>query len=163
MSTAASTRPVTRSQPDAALGRVRSVPIADPGPLIDRLPSDEVVAWTRGNDGFAAWGEAARFTASGPDRISAAAEWWRRAVAAASIDDQVGGPGSGALAFASFTFDDGPSESVVIVPRVVLARRDGASWLTTIGDAESPDIAGGQPPVVRPVPSGSVRYGDGDV
>ena len=162
MSTAARTRPVVRSQPDAALGRVRSVPIADPGQLLDTLPAGAVVAWTRGNDGFAAWGEAARFTATGPGRFAAAAEWWQRAVDRASIDDQVGVPGSGALAFASFTFDDGPSDSVIIVPKVVIGRRDGASWVTTIGDVESPldGPPSPQAPVVQP---GGVRYSDGHV
>ena len=41
------------------------------------------------------------------------------------------------MAFASFTFDDGPGTSVVIVPSVIVGRRDGASWVTTIGDADA--------------------------
>jgi menaquinone-specific isochorismate synthase len=134
------------------------VPIADPGPLLDTLPTDDVLAWTRGSDGFAAWGEAARFTTSGSQRFDEAAKWWREVVATASIDDQVQVPGSGALAFASFTFDDGPGKSVVIVPQVVVGRRDGASWITTVGDIDVHD----QPrtDVVEP---GQVRYSDGDV
>ncbi|MFL6287721.1 MAG: isochorismate synthase MenF [Actinomycetes bacterium] len=158
MTTAARTHPVVHSQSDTHIGTVRSVPIADPGRLVDALPATGAVSWTRGTDGFAAWGETARFTTSGPDRFTDAAQWWRRTVAAATIDDQVGVPGSGALAFASFTFDDGPSQSVVIVPQVVVGRRDGASWITTIGDVDSGthELA----PVVDP---GQVRYSDGDI
>jgi menaquinone-specific isochorismate synthase len=70
----------------------------------------------------------------------------------------VGVPGSGALAFASFTFDDGPSQSVVIVPKVVVGRRDGASWITTVGDVDP--AAREMAPVVDP---GQVRYSDGDI
>lgn len=137
---------------------VRSLPISDPGPLLSTLPVSRSVAWTRGTDGFAAWGEAARLTLRGPHRFAEAAAWWRELVASFDIDDQVAVAGSGPLAFASFTFDDGPAESVVVVPSVVVGRRDGASWITTVGDAtaELPD-----PGPVRPIRD--VRYSDGSV
>jgi menaquinone-specific isochorismate synthase len=138
--------------------RVRSLPVADPGPLLDILPDDQVVTWTRGNDGFAAWGEAGRLSVSGPGRFAEAAAWWRDFVGSLDVDDQVRVPGSGPVAFGSFTFDDGPSSSVVIVPEVVVGRRDGASWVTTIGDADplsTPHSAIRAP--------GQVRYSDGSV
>ncbi len=137
---------------------VRSLPVADPGPLLDTLPDDQIVTWTRGNDGFAAWGEVARLSVSGPGRFAEAARWWRELVGSLDIDDQVHVPGSGPVAFASFTFDDGPSSSVVIVPEVIVGRRDGASWITTIGDAD-PNLAHRSP--VRA--AGQVRYSDGSV
>jgi menaquinone-specific isochorismate synthase len=158
VSTTANTQPEVRAQSETSLGLVRSVPIADPGRLVDALPAQGAVSWTRGTDGFAAWGEAARFTTTGANRFTEAAQWWRRTVAGADIDDQVAVPGSGALAFASFTFDDGPSESVVIVPQVVVGRRDGASWVTTVGDVDPSALE--RAPVTDP---GHVRYGDGDV
>ncbi len=136
----------------------RSVPVADPGPLLDTLPDDQVVTWTRGTDGFAAWGEAARLTVSGPDRFAQAARWWKELCASLEIDDQVHVPGSGPVAFASFTFDDGPGTSIVIVPSVIVGRRDGASWVTTIGDADA------ALPDTRPIrAAGQVRYSDGSV
>jgi menaquinone-specific isochorismate synthase len=138
--------------------RVRSLPVADPGPLLDTLPDSAVVTWTRGTDGFAAWGEVARLHTSGPDRFADAAAWWRELLAAMDIDDQVHVPGSGPVAFGSFTFDDGPTDSVMIVPSVVVGRRDGASWITTIGDADPSDA--GRSRVHLP---GQVRYSDGDV
>ncbi len=100
-------------------------------------PTTHIVAWTRGTDGFAAWGEAARLTLSGPDRFARAAQWWRELVESLDVDDQVHVPGTGPVAFGSFTFDDGPSSSVMIVPNVIVGRRDGASWITTIGDADA--------------------------
>lgn len=137
---------------------VRSLPVADPGPLLSTLPADGAIAWTRGTDGFAAWGETARLTVSGPDRFAVAARWWADLVASFDVDDQVAVPGSGPVAFASFTFDDGPSKSVVVVPSVVVGRRDGASWVTTIGDVSS------ELPAPEPVrPTRDVRYSDGSV
>lgn len=31
-------------------------------------------------------------------------------------------------------FADSPGSSVLIVPRVLIGRRDGVSWITTVGD-----------------------------
>ena len=159
MSTTAET-PSAPAPPEVSLGKVRSVPIADPGRLLDCLPDDEVVAWTRGEDGFAAWGTAARFETSGPGRFTDAARWWQRAVDSATVDDQVGVPGSGALALASFTFDDGPSDSVMLVPRVVVGRRDGASWVTTVGDVDPAEALDAMARTAVRDP-GQVTYGDG--
>jgi menaquinone-specific isochorismate synthase len=137
---------------------VRSLPVADPGPLLDTLPDGDIVTWTRGTDGFAAWGEAARLEVDGPDRFARAADWWRDLLAGMDVDDQVHVPGSGPVAFGSFAFDDGPNRSVMIVPSVLIGRRDGASWVTTIGDAD-PAAA----PLSPVRPPGQVRYSDGEV
>ena len=143
--------------PPSTRARVRSVPIADPGDLLDQLPHRNALCWMRGADGFVAWGEFARLTIDGPGRFSEAAAWWRDVVATLDVDDLVGVPGSGPVAFASFTFDDGPSDSFVIVPRVIVGRRDGAAWITTVGDAPVD-------PRVEPVEQQStVRYSDGDM
>ena len=69
---------------------MRSVPVDDPGPLLALLPRRDLITWTRGSDGFAAWGVAARFSSSGAERFSAASEWWNRTVAAADIYTQRG-------------------------------------------------------------------------
>ena len=100
--------------------------------LLDLLPSSGGHAWVRNGSGFVGWGEAARFSISGPERFSRAQRWWNAWCEAAHVDDHVGLPGTGPIAFASFTFDNGPQESVVIVPAVVLGHRDGRTWLTTV-------------------------------
>lgn len=133
------------------------MPIADPGDLLARLPAAGALCWMRGADGLVAWGEAARLTVRGPNRFTEAAQWWRELSASFDVEDLVAVPGSGPVAFASFTFDHGPGESVIVVPRVVVGRRDGASWITRVGD----DVED-QP--VDPVhPLGQVRYSDGDL
>jgi menaquinone-specific isochorismate synthase len=136
--------------------RVVSKPIPDPGDLLSHLPTSDALCWTRGTDGFVAWGDYARLHVSGPDRFTTTAQWWRELTGSLQVDDQVGVPGSGPVAFASFTFDDGPSESVVIVPRVVIGRRDGAAWLTTYDAAE-------MPPRTQVEPRPHIRYSDGHV
>ena len=145
--------------PAGARAKVRSVPIADPGDLLAHLPHAGALCWLRGTDGFVAWGEAARLQVRGPGRFEDAAAWWQNIAGSFDVEDLVGVPGSGPVAFASFTFDDGPSESVIVVPRVIVGRRDGAAWITTIGDltADEPPAASMQP--VRQV--GRVRYRDG--
>lgn len=145
------------------------MPISDPGELLSHLPLDGALCWMRGRDGFVAWGEVARLRVSGPSRFAYAADWWRELSQSLDTEDLVGVPGSGAVAFASFTFDDGPGESVVIVPSVIIGRRDGAAWVTTIGDPPvgqrqllSDDPVDWTPPE-DVVPLGQIRYSDGEL
>jgi len=80
-----------------------------------------------------AWGEAARITGHGPQRFASVDSQWRAMVAAATVSDPVGVPGSGLVAFGSFSFDeDSATGGVLVVPRVVVGRRGGRAWLTTI-------------------------------
>ena len=107
--------------------------------LIDHLP-ESPTAFIRGGDGLVGFGVAVRLTAVGPDRISSLANQWRELVARTEVIDEVQRPGSGLVAFGSFSFaDDSSSESVLIVPRVVLGTRDGKRWLTRVagGDDEN--------------------------
>jgi menaquinone-specific isochorismate synthase len=137
---------------------VRSIAIADPGDLITRLPEPAAVAWVRRGEGLIGWGEAARITLpAGEDRFTVAEKWFRSLLDSAEIDDEVGVPGSGPVAFGSFSFDPASDGSVLIIPRAVLGRRDGRAWLTTIG---SPSEIGDPLPVVAP---GQVRWHDGSL
>src|SRR5690606_39935083 len=91
---------------------VRSVAIDEPSlaaedvaALVDLLPRDESLAWVRRGDGLVAWGEAVRITTSGPDRFAAAHAQWRAALAGVVVRDEVDLPGTGPVAFGSFSFD----------------------------------------------------------
>ncbi|WP_231332587.1 isochorismate synthase [Actinomadura graeca] len=118
---------------------VRSVPIPDPGDLISRLPDPAALAWVRHGEGIVGWGEAARVTLpGGADRFAAAGRALGELFGAAGVDDRVGVPGSGPVAFGGFGFDPASPDSVLIVPRQVLGRRGGRAWLTTIGEAPDP-------------------------
>jgi menaquinone-specific isochorismate synthase len=111
--------------------------------LLALLPRAGGHAWVRGQSGFVGWGEAARITISGPERFSRAQRWWNEWCEQAHVDDHVLLPGTGPVAFASFTFDNGPGESVVIVPAVLVGHRRGRTWLTTV--ESDPAVAAGSP------------------
>jgi menaquinone-specific isochorismate synthase len=112
---------------------VRTTAVADPGPLLELLPPQPVVSWVRRGEGLVGWGEAARFTASGPGRFDEAQDWWRGVLAHAVVRDEVGEPGTGAVAFGSFAFDDGSAAgSTMTVPEVVVGHRGGRWWVTTV-------------------------------
>jgi menaquinone-specific isochorismate synthase len=137
---------------------IRTAAVDDPGELIIRLPQPDALAWVRRGEGLIGWGEAARVTLpAGEDRFTVAEKWLRSVLEGASTEDQVEVPGSGAVAFGSFTFDPASDGSVLVLPRVVLGRRNGRAWLTTIGE---PADSGPPVPVAAP---GPVRWHDGSL
>jgi menaquinone-specific isochorismate synthase len=141
----------------AGLG-VLTRPLDDPGRLLDLLPDDRALCWLRGSDGLVGWGEVARFSAAGPDRFAAADAWWTSFTDRMEIKDLVGLPGSGPVAFASFTFADTSPGSVLVVPRVLVGRRDGQSWITEFSHGDGPSAVRAVEPVR---PSTNLRYADG--
>jgi len=105
-------------------------------PLLD--PTAPLLFLRRG-DGIAGLGEALRLEFHGPDRLREAADAWRRVSAAAAVSDPVGLSGSGLVAFGAFTFDDESERaSVLIVPEVIVGRRDQTSWVTRINGSTLP-------------------------
>jgi menaquinone-specific isochorismate synthase len=133
---------------------VRTVSVPDPGDLLARLPGPAISAWIRRSDGLVGWGEAARLTIpAGVDRFAAGEKWLAELFDAADVSDEVGLPGTGPVAFGSFTFDPASEGSVLIVPGIILGRRGGSSWLTTISAdgaaAEVPESALAAPVMVR--------------
>lgn len=126
---------------------VRSREILDPGELLSLLPdSPEALAWVHGGDGIVGWGRAAVFRPEGPTRFEDADDWWAEIVASSVVRDELELPGTGLVAFGSFTFTGAPG-SVLIVPEVVVGRRDGRSWITTIGRSlgAAPDLVHATP------------------
>ncbi|WP_269303801.1 isochorismate synthase [Aeromicrobium sp. HA] len=120
---------------------VRSREIEDPGALLALLPpTADALAWVHGGDGIVGWGRAASYSPDRDDRFDAADDWWAEVVDASVVRDEVELPGSGLVAFGSFTFADGPG-SVLTVPEVVVGRRDGRCWVTTIGLSLGPSPA----------------------
>jgi menaquinone-specific isochorismate synthase len=134
--------------------RVRSVLLDDDRPLLDLVPLDDagraaadVVAWVRAGEGLVGWGRAALLDpGAGPDRFATADAALRDLDV--EVEDAVRQPGSGLVAFGSFAFDDAAAGSVVVVPRVVVGRHGGTTWLTTI------DPRGAAP---APPPSSAAR------
>ncbi len=134
-----------------------------PIPALDRpielLPDERgPLCWVRGAQGLVGWGEIARFTSRGPDRFGAADRWWREFASRLDVVDEVGLPGTGAVAFASFAFAAEPGESVLVVPRVVVGSRGGIGWITEIA---CDDGAPGMQPVTPVRQPNGIRYADG--
>ncbi|HEY0636716.1 MAG TPA: isochorismate synthase [Pseudonocardiaceae bacterium] len=139
--------------------RVSSRVVADPtGALVDALPTAAgALSWVNGGEGLVAWGELARVEATGPTRFTRLDSWWRTFASRLRVQDEVNLPGSGAVAFTSIAFADDPGRSVLVVPRVVMGRRDGVTWVTELGEDGADDVA---EPVREP---GRLRYSDGQL
>lgn len=133
--------------------RVVTEPLTEPLDLLRVLPDEAAMSWVRGGDGLVAWGEVARVEVTGQERFSRAHRWWSQVCDAAEVVDDVVVPGSGPVAFGSFTFDAGPQTSTLIVPRVIVGRRHGKSWLTLVSDGPRPSLG----PAPLPAAPGAVR------
>ena len=101
------------------------------------------LAWLRRGDGIVAVGDGVVKTirvpaGTAPLRSAAIADAWRELAQDAEIDDEIGLPGSGPVAFGALTFDeDSAADSVLIVPSLVIGRYSGRTWLTRIRSSSS--------------------------
>ena len=125
---------------------VRTEPAEELAPLIPRADPRHPLLWMRRGEGIVGLGETVRIETSGPSRVEDAAAAWTSLAALADVDDRVGLPGTGLVAFGAFAFaDESASTSVLVVPELVLGRRDGRAWITRIalatGDSEAADVA----------------------
>jgi menaquinone-specific isochorismate synthase len=126
--------------------------------LLDMLPSPRgVLSWVRAGEGLVAWGEVARVCTEGPYRFARAQDWWQSFCAQLDTRDEVRLPGSGPVAFTSLAFNDSPGSSVLVVPRVVVGRRNGQSWVT---EFHTGTVTGPVTPVRRPY---GLCYSDGEL
>nr|WP_239063141.1 isochorismate synthase [Streptomyces sp. SID13031] len=127
--------------------------------LMDHLPETGGLAWVRRGDGHVGWGVAARLDVAGSNRFAEAQEWWQELTASAVVRDEVGVPGSGLVCFGSFGFTD-IDASELVVPEVIVGRRGGITWVTTISGASSlaalPELT-----TYEPEPVGAVAFADG--
>jgi menaquinone-specific isochorismate synthase len=145
--------------PSRSLLTVSTVRLDEPLALLEQLPETGGLAWVRDGEGLVGWGESARLELAGGDRFAAAQEWWSRLVEQAVVSDDVLLPGSGLVAFGSFAFDADAATSVLVVPEVVVGRREGVWWLTTI--ASSDGVPAQLPSRTAPRPAGAVAFADG--
>lgn len=124
-------------------------PISSLLPLLD---ARDPLLFMRRGEGIAGLGIAARLEFRGPDRIRDAAAAWQRIAADSTVRDEVGRSGTGLVAFGAFAFaDDSACRSVLIVPRVIVGRRDGVSWVTRIDGATDAVAASALGPEFRVV------------
>jgi len=154
-----------RTLADGGIGRPRlhvtTEEIADPGPLPAAMPDAATLAWIRRGEGMVGYGEAARHKATSP---ADAEQWWREIRDQLVIESTLPGPdlpGTGFIAFGSFVFDpdNTTADSVLIVPELIIGRRAGRAWRTTIRPSDAPPTP---LPAVEPVEApGVVSFADG--
>ncbi|HEY9308374.1 MAG TPA: chorismate-binding protein [Microbacterium sp.] len=140
-------------RPPALVVETREIEHVDD--LLTYASPDEPLAWLRRGDGIVGIGSVSGYergpqSGSGPDPMTPA-DTWRRIAEAAEVDDPVGLPGTGLVAFGTFVFDDRSSgTSRLVVPQTVVGRHRGRSWVTRIrqADIELHD------PAVAPTPYG---------
>jgi menaquinone-specific isochorismate synthase len=157
------------SQHPALVVRTVAVPTARVGDLLALLPEPEdagdIVSWVRKGEGFVGWGRVATFRATGADRFEQAQAWWRGVTSEAIVRDDVDEPGTGPIAFGSMAYSRrSGTESVLVVPEVVVGRRGDLAWVTTTTtDATVPpaDV----PLAAQPAPRdpGEVVFADRDL
>jgi menaquinone-specific isochorismate synthase len=116
----------------------RTVTIDDPGDLLSLLPKsidpEQISSWVRHGEGLVGWGRALEFGTSGPGRFAEAQAWWASVVGHAVVRDDVHLPGTGPVAFGSFSFaEDSPAGAMLVVPQVLVGQRGSRWWMTTIG------------------------------
>lgn len=152
---------------------VRTVPLddapADLLALLPALPAGELFSWVRRGTGIVGWGVAARVDTAGATRFADARVWWDGIVAGADVDDRVGRPGAGLVAFGSMAYSAAsPTGGALVVPRVVVGTDESGAWLTTVsvdGDTgPSPDLTDLAALAAAPAPAqpGDIRFADGD-
>ncbi|MFV2195321.1 isochorismate synthase [Nocardiopsis sp. LOL_012] len=140
---------------------VRTVPVPDDAEsLVRRLPPEAPLAWLNGGEGIVGWGTAARLDVGGaPEpavptdtgRFAEGARWFAGLREHAVVEDGVALPGTGLVAFGTFTFAPASEGSALVVPRVLVGRRGGRAWMTTVGG----EPAGG--PDALPAPFSAAR------
>ena len=113
--------------------RVVTEAIDDIRPLVPLVDSRHPLVFIQRGHGIAGIGEALRLEFTGPTRMTDAAAAWKRVAAAAQVTDPLVLPGTGLVALGAFAFSDRSArKSVLIVPSIIIGRRDGVSWITRV-------------------------------
>ena len=104
---------------------------------LDLLPllagHDDVVSWVHQGQGLIGLGRALTITASGAERIEALRAAWRQVVYSSWWRDPLVRPGTGPVALGTIAFSPASaSDSVLIVPRLLVGLDDQGAWLTTV-------------------------------
>ena len=138
-----------------------TTPIDDPGDLLALLPAGlpaaQVFSWVRRGEGMVGWGHAASCDTSGDRRFRDAQDWWREVCLTATVEDDVALPGTGLVGFGSMAYSPrSPAGGRLVVPAVIVGRRDGRAWLTRVRRTGQPFAApvGGGGASVTPLGAG---------
>ncbi len=134
---------------------VRTIPTDAPIDLLGLRPD---VVWMGPDTELFGWGRAHRVAAGfGPERFDRADESFRQWTESVEIDDGVRRPGTGPVAFASFTFDERSAGSVLVVPEVIVGR-SGPGWFVTTAGSIDPAVVLDRAPRATAAPSDRPRF-----
>ena len=106
-------------------------------PRLSEIATDLPISasWIRGSDGFIAFGSYKTHRVSGKKRFADASTWWKNELSQLEIKNNVHGVGTGPILFASFAFAE-EELSVLTIPEIVVAQKNGKSWITWIGNGQ---------------------------
>jgi len=117
---------------------------------------DLTTAWIRSGDGLMGFGEYKKIELTGEDRFEKAKAWWQIQLSEFKIQNNVHGSGTGPILFGSFSFD--PNEkSILVIPKIILGKKAGKSWVTWIGNDTQPNFS----TISNSLPSGEITWSDG--
>lgn len=103
------------------------------GALTDWVSSENPLTIQRRGHGLVGLGQTLTLRFRGPHRFQEATAAWNTISRTAHIDNPLGDPGTGLMCFGAFSFsDESPTESVLVIPRVVIGRNTAKSWRTDI-------------------------------
>ena len=127
-------------------------------PLLDLLPDQNPLAWVRNGEGLVGWGVYASTKVKGANRFELARSWWHEQLDTFNINNEVHGPGTGPILFTSFSFDEN-EESELVIPKVVVGKRNQSTWITWIGNEAQPKLL--EIANANPIPK--IKWRDSDV
>ena len=106
-------------------------------PRLSEIATDLPISasWIRGSDGFIAFGSYKTHRVSGKKRFADASTWWKNELSQLEIKNNVHGVGTGPILFASFAFAE-EELSVLTIPEIVVAQKNGKSWITWIDNGQ---------------------------
>lgn len=117
---------------------------------------DLTTTWIRSGDGLMGFGEYKKIELTGEDRFEKAKAWWQTQLSEFKIQNNVHGSGTGPILFGSFSFD--PNEkSILVIPKIILGKKAGKSWVTWIGDNTQPNFS----TLSKSLPGGEITWSDG--
>lgn len=111
----------------------RTVKLDESPNMLDLIPEGGGLAWLTPGTSLVAKGECLRVDpGTGESRFSGEAERIEALLAGADLEDEVDLPGSGPIAFGSWTFDPDSPGSSLVVPSTIYGTGDGVAWKTSV-------------------------------
>ena len=121
------------------------------------IPPAGATAWISTATSLIGFGRVARLgPLGGRRRFQTLSERLMELFGEAAVVDEVDVPGSGPVAFGSFTFDENDPDSVLVVPEIVYGVSEGISWKTQMAlDPARDGLLGTEAPLRRPESRGN--------